>query len=114
MDPRRSRRRLYESEPPEEIEIELMMHPDHIPIAFHPARTSSISIRSAPHLVHKSTTLSHTLRYARNHIRGLESQKTIFMYFRDGSLAPLEATMADVYEKYKDDDKVLHLIFTDH
>ena len=86
-------------------------YPDRVPVIVKKADKSRLpDIDRKKYLVPKDVTVGQFISIIRNRIK-LDPSQAIFMFI-DNELPSLSTPLVEVYDKYKDDDEALYVIYT--
>lgn len=104
--------RLSLKERTRQSEIVLKKHPDRIPVIVERAKGSKNipMIDRCKYLVPKDFSMAQLLYIVRKRIK-LKPETGIFFFLPDNTLVTTSSLLSDVYQKHKDNDNFLYLIY---
>eukprot|EP00168_Porphyra_purpurea_P017102 TRINITY_DN5776_c0_g1_i1.p2 TRINITY_DN5776_c0_g1~~TRINITY_DN5776_c0_g1_i1.p2 ORF type:complete len:119 (+),score=31.67 TRINITY_DN5776_c0_g1_i1:79-435(+) len=87
-------------------------YPDRIPVIVEKApKSDAPEIDKKKYLVPADITVGKFVYEIRKHMK-LSPEKAIFLFVNNGVLPPTAALMADIYERYKDEDGFLYITYS--
>jgi GABA(A) receptor-associated protein len=99
----------------EEVEKQLKNHPGKIPIVVQKSKFSKIVLPESfkfKFLVPSEQTFGAFVYEVRKRLN-LDAEESLFIFAKGSSIPESGKIMGDIYEKYKDEDGFLKLIFTE-
>ena len=97
----------------EEVEKQLKNHPGKIPIIVQKSKTSKLVLPESfkfKFLVPPEQTFGSFMYEIRKRLK-LSEEKSLFVFARKNAIPASGNTMGDIYEKFKDEDGFLKLLF---
>ena len=91
----------------------LDLYPDRVPVICEPSAKSNIEITGSPkikYIVPRDITIGKFLLTIRQQMN-LQSEQAIYIFVND-ILPPISSFVGQIYEKYKEKDKFLYMVFT--
>ena len=88
-------------------------YPQHIPIVIGRADIQlTPPINKYKYIIRRDSTLANFIQEIRKDLPSLGPSTGLFFFFLDNTIAPLTATMQTLYDKHRDDDGFLYLIYS--
>jgi len=95
----------------EEYELIMLKHPHKIPIVTQKSPNSKLcDLAKSKFLIPQNRTISFFMIELRTKLN-LKSEQSLFVFINENTTLPMNATLKELHDKYKDDDGFLKIIY---